>query len=507
MSMSTGFLFYIFFWYLLSLGAAQGIGTSKCNDTGLDWYTGKVGETPCRTYERLRQICNSNFRVGQMNPNTPPDFCNEQVAGCCCNNIAFSLAMLCLTCQQGVGTAGNGIDAGVGAYQLYLTGDRTNGFCQPQTNKSLPADVQSAVCNQNINIYDDLYNIMWDDGQWFYTFTSQTITKDQNANPAKVFTKCTQTSSSSSGSQTSSGSSTGSGTSPSNTGSGSSNATSSKGGLSTGAKAGIAVGIVVAAIAAALALLFWWRRKKRIENERYVSASGLNIDGSNDGLPPQPPYSYTPVSVQAITSQRDTRLSTTTTPGGSSSHPYPAASAATASNHSHERFSPTPALSNGRISGSDYFSTSAPPGYVPQRISGSHSGYSGSGGGSGGPFAGEARTGFMISNPDFETNTGSGASISERLTSPRSPSASISGTEATSQSRSSKGSSQPHPTSLPGKAGLNMRNTRYLPPTVDPGEVSERHEDAGPVPGASLNRNLSGRLPPAYGDLIRESED
>lgn len=30
-----------------------------CSGTGMDWYTDMVGETPCTTYQRLRQICNS----------------------------------------------------------------------------------------------------------------------------------------------------------------------------------------------------------------------------------------------------------------------------------------------------------------------------------------------------------------------------------------------------------------------------------------------------------------
>ncbi|KAF7336967.1 hypothetical protein MVEN_02133100 [Mycena venus] len=30
--------------------------------------------------------------------------------------------------------------------------------------------------------------------------------------------------------------------------------------------------------------------------------------------------------------------------------------------------------------------------------------------------------------------------------------------------------------------------------------TGERHHDAGPVPGTGLHRNVSGRLPPAYGE-------
>ncbi|KAG7086125.1 hypothetical protein E1B28_002084 [Marasmius oreades] len=439
---------FLFVLYLSSFVAGQGQGTEKCLDAGLDWYTGKVGETPCKTYERLRQICNTNFRVGTMNPNTPPDICNEQVADCCCNNIAFALSMLCLTCQKG----GTGFDAGIGAYQIYLTGDRQTGFCNAQTNNTLPADIQSAVCNEKINIYDDLYNIFWSDGSWFYIYTSQAITKDQIAKPDKVFTKCPQnavvvpppvttsssttttstsstnvissststTSTTSSGSKVSS-SSTASGTtsttstsstntksssssasttsSTSSTGNGNVNipsgsgissntdtTTDSKGSLGSGAIAGIAIGSVVAVVAAALALCLWIRRKRRIERRS----------------PPAPePYGYAQV----------------------------------------------------KANGSEHHT----------------------------PITSQPLQQYPLTNATSSTHN-------------------------------------PHLAGLPGKAGMadvSLENTEYIPPrptdrvdsesgNTDLLEMSERHVDAGPLAGMGLERNASGRLPPAYGDLIRD---
>ncbi|KAG7086127.1 hypothetical protein E1B28_002086 [Marasmius oreades] len=454
---------FFLFIYLSSLVAGQGQGTAKCFDAGLDWYTGKVGETPCKTYERLRQICNSGFRVGAMNPNTPPDICGDQVANCCCNNIAFSLSMLCLTCQKGVQSSGTGFDAGKGAYQIYLTGDRKTGFCQPQTNKTLPADIQSAVCNEKINIYDDLYNIDWDDGSWFYIFMSQTITKDQIANPNKVFTKCPQNAVSVSPSNSTSTSASATSTSSSANPSGSGESTTitatagSLASLSTGAVAGLAVGIAVALIAAALALFFCIRRKRRIEREsRYISAGGIRIDGSSEdgrlGSPPAPrPYTY----VQAGTSE----------------------------------YHATP-VSHANSGG--YFTDSASHGYTstnpPSTISGnSHSGAASGAGNSSG-------SGLIVSSSVY----------SPSLTSPYSA----------NRTTASRSTSQPHSTGLPGKAGManvNLRNTRYIPPSrMDPTELgdsgpeSERHVDAGPLEGAGLERNASGRLPPAYGDLVRD---
>jgi hypothetical protein len=76
--------------------------------------------------------------------------------------------MLCLNCQQGVGTGingDNGIDAGIGAYQIYLS-QATDTMCHPNTNQSFPADIQTAVCNKAIKIEDNLYSLFWSDGPW-----------------------------------------------------------------------------------------------------------------------------------------------------------------------------------------------------------------------------------------------------------------------------------------------------------------------------------------------------
>ncbi|THU82538.1 hypothetical protein K435DRAFT_784583 [Dendrothele bispora CBS 962.96] len=134
-----------------------------------------------------------------MNTNTPPDVCNEQVPDCCCNSIAFGLSMLCLTCQQGFSHAPNGFDAGSGAYEIYLSANRPVGqFCSPNTNQSFPAQIQTAVCNQNIKIFDSMYNrIFWSDGSWFYEWSSQFLQKDIASTNGNTFTHCDTTTSSS----------------------------------------------------------------------------------------------------------------------------------------------------------------------------------------------------------------------------------------------------------------------------------------------------------------------
>ncbi|KAK0435811.1 uncharacterized protein EV420DRAFT_630229 [Desarmillaria tabescens] len=165
----------------------------QCIDSGSDWYTSVVGETPCRTYERLRQICNSNYVLGALSPNTPPDTCNDQLADCCCNSIAFGLSMLCLTCQRGIGPNGNGIDAGIGAYQQYLK-HGSNSFCTPNTNKSFTNDIQSAVCNNGLKIHNSFYDaIFWANGPWFYTWSREQMEKVNAADGNNSFTHCAST--------------------------------------------------------------------------------------------------------------------------------------------------------------------------------------------------------------------------------------------------------------------------------------------------------------------------
>ncbi|KAF9463150.1 hypothetical protein BDZ94DRAFT_640164 [Collybia nuda] len=142
-------------------------GNTVCTSNHSDWYTSVIGETPCTTYERLRQICNSAYQVGTLTRNTPPDHCDDQVQDCCCNSISFALSMLCLACQD---NTADGFDAGVGAYQQYLLKDGNN-TCGPRKDRNFTTTIQNAVCNSDIKIEDQLYNLFWVDGQWCVTRT------------------------------------------------------------------------------------------------------------------------------------------------------------------------------------------------------------------------------------------------------------------------------------------------------------------------------------------------
>ncbi|KAK1222992.1 hypothetical protein PQX77_014138 [Marasmius sp. AFHP31] len=261
----------------------------------------------------------------------------------------------------------------------------------------LPADIQSGVCNKDIKIYDDLYDFsFWDNGQWFFMITAQTITKNQTANPNKVFTKCPpKTSSSSSTSPTASSSSTGSAESQ-----------SKSGGLGTGARAGIAVGIVALVITGALGAFFFFKRRKRTQ---YVSASGFSIDAS-------------PTTV--------------------SHHPPPASSA---SGSTSQYYSSQPPMTS---SGSYFPASASAASYHPNH--------------------GVAPQHSASSTPN-----------------PQSPQS---------------------PPPLPGKSPAPNAGMTYVPaaPTSQ-ADLEERHLDAGPVGGSSLQKKTSGRLPPAYGDLMWDS--
>ncbi|CAE6477383.1 hypothetical protein ACGC1H_007618 [Rhizoctonia solani] len=161
--------------FVASVAGVVRAGNTTCKTNSLDWFTASVGETPCRTYERLRQICSADYQVGNFNPTTPGDSCGGQPAICCCNSVAWTLSMLCMNCQYGVGSSINGdtgYDAGAGAYGIYLNN------CGRPTNKTLPDTVQTAVCRQNIKLPAFVYNLFWVTGDWFYEYSKGTANLD-----------------------------------------------------------------------------------------------------------------------------------------------------------------------------------------------------------------------------------------------------------------------------------------------------------------------------------------
>ncbi|KAI9068714.1 hypothetical protein FKP32DRAFT_122803 [Trametes sanguinea] len=168
-------------------GLAESTGDTSCLSSELDWYTDVVGETPCETYQRLRQICNGDYTVPKFNPSSPGDICDDQISDCCCNSIAWGLSMLCQNCQYDAKGDSTGIDAGVGSYQQYVHYDH----CTHPTNKTLPADVQAAVCNKAIKIDRNLYSQFWSTGDCVHV--KEVMTEDFAATNNNTFTHCNST--------------------------------------------------------------------------------------------------------------------------------------------------------------------------------------------------------------------------------------------------------------------------------------------------------------------------
>ncbi|KIJ67430.1 hypothetical protein HYDPIDRAFT_108200 [Hydnomerulius pinastri MD-312] len=178
----------------VGLSCIRGIaaGNTTCAGNLTDWYTNAVGETACETYQRLRQICNPQYQVPSFRPNTPGDQCDDQLQECCCNSISWALSMLCMNCQwDAPGGPSIGIDAGTGAYAMYRA--PTGPFCAPGTNQSLPADIQTAVCNSGIKLDNFLYELFWVDGSWSFVYTMETASRDQATNNNNTFTHCNST--------------------------------------------------------------------------------------------------------------------------------------------------------------------------------------------------------------------------------------------------------------------------------------------------------------------------
>ncbi|KAF7331835.1 hypothetical protein MKEN_00063600 [Mycena kentingensis (nom. inval.)] len=454
--------------------AAVAADNLACNGTGMDWYMDMVGETPCTTYQKLRGICNSQYAVGVQNVNTPPDSCSDQLSTCCCNNVAFALSMLCLNCQQNIGTS-TGFDAGTGAYQLYLGG------CSASTG--LTKDIQSAVCNQKIKINDDLYSNGWGDGQWFYVFTRDTMIKNNIADNNNSFTHCASTTINTSSSLSGSKSSTSnpSGTSLPSTGDGES--TSSKS-VNGGAIAGAAVGgvVVIGALVAAWYFCFYRKRKPHRAGvlEEPLGAGGMRqrrdstgvgiLDHDSRLVPTSYPYSDRGTSDYGNGSSSGPRSD-----AGGSSSPYDSQSARN--------------LGYGVGLGA---ASAAPQLYNPygSDTSNSQGQYSG-------PLS--PRRGFHTAG---QASGGSSSDLHGAVMS-----AALGGARSDDSPRPQAGP-LPRKRRDPPIRGASeepfleadeVAATAVAPSMLSSG--SERHLDGGPV-DVSLSRSPSGRLPPAYGEQM-----
>ncbi|EPS97701.1 hypothetical protein FOMPIDRAFT_1127896 [Fomitopsis schrenkii] len=156
---------FLLFLQMLPISASP---LSSCygNSTTLDWYIDAVGETPCTlgaTYQKLRQICNSNYQTPSWPINTPTDQCDDPLSSCCCNSVAWSVRMLCIKYVPISPTAmANNVFPG-----LSCQWDQFGTTDPGHSASTLPESIQLAVCQNGVRLEDFLYSIFWADGSWY----------------------------------------------------------------------------------------------------------------------------------------------------------------------------------------------------------------------------------------------------------------------------------------------------------------------------------------------------
>ncbi|KAH9846420.1 hypothetical protein C2E23DRAFT_578914 [Lenzites betulinus] len=238
---------------------------TKCASSQLDWYTSVVGETPCKTYERLRQVCNGDYQVPKFATTFPGDICSDQVSGCCCNTVAFALSMLCMNCQQDL-LAGNrtGIDARW--HPIF------NKLCATRISDLMIFYTVVGMMGHGA-LYDtpppNQIGLTFSDR--FYVWTKENAELEHAAHNNNTFTRCSaQASPSASTSQSGALVSSASSLSVASQTSSSvptGQAASAQGGskLSTGASAAIGgvIGASIVILSAGIGFFFWRRRKAR----------------------------------------------------------------------------------------------------------------------------------------------------------------------------------------------------------------------------------------------------
>ncbi|KAF9254458.1 hypothetical protein L218DRAFT_493490 [Marasmius fiardii PR-910] len=271
-------------WVSLLTAPLSVLGASeRCSDAGLDWYNNAVGETPCQTYERLRRICNPSYTVPEsLKDAEPQDRCTDPNAECCCNNIAFSLRMLCFTCQMGLGEYGFGVDAQKGTYQMYLAQGSNEGECEPQSFQALPMTVQEEACSRNMRIFRGLYDgTFWKEGSWFYLWSNEYLSQQLSTQGEQAFYPCfgnIGTSISTSIATTDLNPTV----SPTSESSSSGAMSMSKGNskFPEGAIAGIVIGVVIAVAGIGLAIWWYFWKYRRGEQDSKVFDRGTIVPPS-----------------------------------------------------------------------------------------------------------------------------------------------------------------------------------------------------------------------------------
>ncbi|KAI0683051.1 hypothetical protein C8Q76DRAFT_687347 [Earliella scabrosa] len=282
---------------------------TTCASRQMDWYTEVVGENPCETYQRLRQLCNPTYQVPSISLTPPGNVCDDPNPACCCNTIAFQLSMLCLNCQHvKEDGAAVGVDAPIGTYQTFLNG------CPSGKNDELPPKVQAAVCKAGLQLDDILYD-SWEDGAWCVVWTKGNAARYHAATNNNSFTHCQNQALSSEPATPVIVISTNVAATdqPQSTTPGvvaNEGIVASRSGTPPGTIAGIIVGILV--ILAIIAFALWFLRRERRRDGNRASliprwrASFLNRDSV---VPPISPYTTTSMVPSSPATIPESRLS------------------------------------------------------------------------------------------------------------------------------------------------------------------------------------------------------
>ncbi|EJD41788.1 hypothetical protein AURDEDRAFT_169223 [Auricularia subglabra TFB-10046 SS5] len=139
--------------------------TLKCFDTSITWYNSH-DKNPCQQFQELMLQCDSDFKVPRMSipaGNNAPTICSPEMSACCCNSVAFSLAMACLNCQTGGDANRNGYNGPPQTFNHYLNA------CSPVGMNSLNTSIQEKVCTTGPILQRWAYELNNRDGSWNYT--------------------------------------------------------------------------------------------------------------------------------------------------------------------------------------------------------------------------------------------------------------------------------------------------------------------------------------------------
>lgn len=151
--------------------------TLKCFDTSITWYNSHE-KNPCQQFQQLMQQCDSDFKVPRMSipaGNNAPTVCRPELSACCCNSVAFSLAMACLNCQTGGDANRNGYNGPPQTFNHYLNA------CSPVGMNSLNMSIQEKVCASGPVLQRWAYELNNSDGSWNYTDNSIFASRLTNA--------------------------------------------------------------------------------------------------------------------------------------------------------------------------------------------------------------------------------------------------------------------------------------------------------------------------------------